>query len=276
MRIDAHQHFWRYNAERDAWITDDMRVIRRDFLPADLEPELEACAMGGCIAVQADQSLEETRFLLELAERNPFIGGVVGWVDLRSAGLRSELERLHGEKWLCGVRHIAQAEDDDFLTRAGVVRGIGMLQEFGLTYDILIHPRQLPAAIALVEQLPEQRFVVDHIAKPAIRTGELMPWARRIEEMAGHPNAWCKVSGLVTEADWQHWRPEQLRPYLDVVFGAFGPDRLMFGSDWPVCLLAASYADVYGVIEDYAADLPEREKAGLFGLNAARFYGLDP
>lgn len=275
MRIDAHQHFWRFNAERDAWITDDMRVIRRDFLPADLEPELEACAMDGCIAVQADQSLDETRFLLELAGHNPFITGVVGWFDLRSAGLRSDLERLSGQKRLCGVRHIAQAEDDDFLTRPDVVRGISALHEFGLTYDILIHPRQLPAAIALAGQLPEQRFVVDHIAKPAIRTGELTPWAGLIEELAGHPNVWCKVSGLVTEADWQHWRPEQLRPYLDVVFDAFGPHRLMFGSDWPVCLLAASYADVYGVLEDYAADLSEDENAGLFGLNAARFYGLD-
>jgi L-fuconolactonase len=275
MRIDAHQHFWQYHPVRDAWITDDMSVIRRDFLPADLEPELAAAGMDGCIAVQADQSPKETRFLLDLADRNPFIRGVVGWADLRAGDLREQLARLTGEDRLCGIRHIVQAEPDDFLTQPDVVRGIGMLGEFGLAFDILIYPRQLPAAFALVERLPQQRFVIDHMAKPEIRAGKLEPWAARMKELAGHPNVWCKVSGLVTEADWRDWRPAQMRPYLDSVFDAFGPDRLMFGSDWPVCLLAAGYRDVLRLVDEYAGGLSTGERNGLFGLNALRFYGLD-
>ena len=274
MRIDAHQHFWRYDPVRDSWITDAMSVIRRDFLPADLEPVLADNGMGGCVAVQADQSIDETRFLLDLAEQHPFIRGVVGWVDLRAPDLAQQLDRLADEKRLCGIRHIAQAEDDDFLTRADVVRGIGMLHGSGLSYDILIYPRQMPAARSLVERLPEQRFVIDHMAKPEIRNGAIEPWAGHMKAIAEHSNVWCKVSGLVTEADWRHWRPAQMRPYLDVVFDAFGPERLMFGSDWPVCLLAANYADVLGLVTEYTGGLEPEERDGLFGMNAVRFYGL--
>jgi len=274
MRIDAHQHFWRYDPVRDSWITDEMSAIRRDFLPADLAPVLAASGMDGCVAVQADQSTHETRFLLDLAERNPFVRGVVGWIDLRAPDLARQLDLLADEKSLCGLRHIAQAEDDDFLARPAVVRGIGMLHGYGLTYDILIFPRQLPAAHALVESLPDQRFVIDHMAKPEIRNGVIEPWAGHMKAIAENPNVWCKVSGLVTEADWRHWRPAQMRPYLDVVFDAFGPERLMFGSDWPVCLLAANHADVLGLVTDYAGGLETEEREGLFGMNAVRFYGL--
>ncbi|MDE3129255.1 MAG: amidohydrolase family protein [Gemmatimonadota bacterium] len=277
MRLDAHQHFWRFDPVRDAWITPDMAAIRRDFLPADLAPALAAAGMDGCIAVQADQSEAETRFLLDLAREHDFIRGVVGWVDLRAADLDRRLAELSANPKLRGVRHIAQSEPDDFLGRDDVVRGIGRLPEFGLTYDILVYERQLPSAIALADRLPEQRFVVDHLAKPRIREGALEPWATHVRELARRPNVWCKVSGMVTEADWRHWTPAGLRPYLDVAFEAFGPERLMFGSDWPVCLVAAPYAHVLGAVEEYAAacELPAHDHQAIFGGNAARFYGLD-
>src|SRR5262252_8202766 len=218
-----------------------MRAIRRDFLPADLAPVLAASGIDGCVAVQADQSEAETRFLLDCARQHPFIKGVVGWVDLRSPRLDATLDALSREPRLRGVRHIAQAEPDDFLTRDDVVRGIGQLGRFGLAYDILVYERQLPAALTLTARLPDQRFVVDHLAKPSIKTGALEPWAGHLRELARRPNVWCKISGLVTEADWTGWRPEHLRPYLDVAFEAFGAGRVMFGSDWPVCLVAAPY-----------------------------------
>lgn len=274
MRIDAHQHFWRHDPERDTWITDEMAVLRRDFLPEELGPLLAGNHVDGTVAIQADQSEEETRFLLELATAHPFILGVVGWVDLLAPDLGQRLE--HFTRWdrFRGVRHIAQAEADDYLARDDVIRGIGTLRNFGLTYDILVYPRQLPAALSLVRALPEQPFVVDHLAKPLIAEGMMEPWARQMREMAGHPNAWCKVSGLVTEARWTGWRPEDFRPYLDVVLEAFGPERLMFGSDWPVCLLAGEYEAVLALAEDYFRQLNSGERAGLFGGNAATFYGL--
>lgn len=274
MRIDAHQHFWHYDPVRDSWITDEMSVLQRDLLPEHLEPELAEQGIDGSVAVQADQSEDETRFLLQLAERHPFVVGVVGWVDLRAADVAERLEHFSRFERLCGVRHIAQAEPDDFLARKDVVRGIGALGDFGLTYDILVFAHQLPAATSLVEKLPDQQFVVDHLAKPRIREGELEPWAAQMSELASHPNVWCKVSGLVTEADWSRWCAEDIRPYLDVVFEAFGPDRLMFGSDWPVCLLAASYRRVKELIDEYAACLSTAERSKLFGGNAVRFYGL--
>jgi L-fuconolactonase len=274
MRIDAHQHFWRFNPERDAWITYEMRAIRRDFLPGDLNVALAANGFDGCVAVQADQSMAETQFLLGLARQHPFIKGVVGWVDLRSRRVDEEVETLANDHRLRGVRHVAQAEPDDFLMREDVMRGIRCLGRAGLTYDILIHERQLPAAMALTARLPDQSFVVDHLAKPRIKAGALEPWATHLRELARRPNVCCKISGLVTEADWNGWRPEHLRPYLDVAFEAFGPNRVMFGSDWPVCLIAAPYARVLGVITDYAAALSATERDALFGGNATRFYGL--
>lgn len=251
-----------------------MRAIRRDFLPADLEPTLAANAIDGCIAVQADQSEQETWFLLDLARRHSFIKGVVGWVDLLSPRLEASLDMLATDARLRGVRHVAQGEADDFLAREDVIEGIGRLGRAGLTYDILIVARQLPAALTLTSRLPDQPFVIDHLAKPPIKDRALEPWATAMRELARRPNVCCKVSGLVTEADWHHWRADDLTPYLDVAFEAFGPDRLMFGSDWPVCLVAAPYARVLETIADYAAALSASEREALFGGTAARFYGL--
>jgi L-fuconolactonase len=277
MRLDAHQHFWHYDPARDTWITDEMAVLKRDFLPDELRVELEANRVDGSIAVQAAQSEEETRFLLDLASRHPFIKGVIGWVDLCAEDISERLARFSREEKLCGFRHIVQAEPDDrFMLRDDFSRGIAALKEFGFTYDILIYERQLPAAIELVERHPEQRFILDHIAKPRIRERIISPWAERIRAIARHPNVYCKVSGLVTEADWRGWRRDDFRPYLDVVFEAFGPERVMFGSDWPVCLLAASYRQVVELIETYMESLTVEEKAGIFGKNAARVYGVKP
>ena len=276
MKIDAHQHFWRFDPVRDSWITEEMTAIRRDFLPGDLEPLLQARGIEGCVAVQADQSEAETEFLLQLAHDHFFIWGVVGWVDLLGPTLKERLEHFSRFKRFRGVRHIAQAESDHFLARGDVVHRLGMLQDFGLTYDILIYPQQLPAALSLARRLPDQPFVLDHLAKPLIREGKLEPWASLVRELAKHPNVWCKVSGMVTEADWDGWRQEDMHPFLDVVFEAFGPDRLMFGSDWPVCLLAAGYQEVFGLVDRYATSLSPTEREGLFGGNAAAFYGLAP
>jgi len=274
MRIDAHQHFWRFDAGRDRWITDEMRAIRRDFLPGDLEGTLAANNFDGCVAVQADQSDDETRFLLDLADRHRFVKAVVGWVDLRSRRLGATLDALASRPKLRGIRHVAQAEPDDFLEQDDVIHGIREVGRAGLTYDLLIVERQLPAALALTAQLPDQPFVLDHLAKPRIRDRAIEPWATRMREFARRPNVSCKISGLVTEADWTGWRPEHLRPYLDVAFEAFGADRVLFGSDWPVCLVAAPYDRVLGVIVAYAGALSESERDALFGGNAMRVYGL--
>lgn len=274
MRVDSHQHFWHYEPDRDTWITEEMSVLRRDFLADDLGSQLAAHGFDGSVAVQADQSEEETRFLLDIAKQYPFVLGVVGWVDLCAGDIEERLQYFSGFERLCGVRHVAQAEADDFLAREDVVRGIGLLQDFNLTYDILVYAQQLPAALALVERLPDQHFVVDHAAKPRIRDGEISSWASRMRELASHTNVWCKVSGLVTEADWGGWSSEIFRPYLDVLFEAFHSDRLMFGSDWPVCGLAASYSQVVELIEDYASQLSPTDRDGLFGGNAVGFYGL--
>ena len=274
MRIDSHQHFWRYDPVRDSWITEEMSKLKRDFLPEDLAPLLDAQELSGTIAVQADQSEKETEFLLELAENHPFIVGVVGWVDLLAPTLVERLEHFSQFDRFCGVRHVAQAEADNFLARDDVARGIEMLREYNLTYDILVYPHQLPAALSLVEKLPDSSFVVDHLAKPRIREGKLEPWATLLRAMAQYPNVWCKLSGLVTEANWDRWSQEDIRPYLDVVFEAFGPDRIMFGSDWPVCLLAASYHEVQDLVEGYVTSLSVFERDKLFGGNAAAFYGL--
>ena len=274
-RIDAHQHFWRYNRKRDAWITDSMSRLRRDYLPEDLKEELNRADVDASIAVQADQSEAETGFLLDLARRHPFIAGVVGWVDLRARDLCERLESYSRFEKLRGYRHIAQSEPDDrFLMRDDVARGIGALRRHGFTYDILIYPRQMPAALELMARLPDQRFVIDHAAKPAIRTKEIGAWANHLRAMASNPLAFCKVSGLITEADWQNWRAEDFKPYLDVVFEAFGTDRLLFGSDWPVCLLAGTYQQVKGLVADYMKGLPASEQEKVFGANAERFYSL--
>jgi L-fuconolactonase len=275
MRLDAHQHFWQYNPAEHVWMTDAMAALKRDFLPLDLKPLLAASGFDGCIAVQARQSLEETRWLLELAEEHAFIKGVVGWVDLCSPELPKQLERLAGNARLVGVRHVVQDEPDDaFMLRPDFRRGIARLAENGLIYDLLIYPRQLRAAVRLVREFPDQRFVLDHIAKPAIAEGMLEPWATELRELARSSNVTCKLSGMVTEAKWRQWRAEDFRRYLDVVFDAFGAERLMIGSDWPVCTLAGDYAGVVGIVMEYVAQLPAEQRDGVLGDNCARVYGI--
>ncbi len=277
MRIDAHQHFWKYDQREYGWIDESMAALRRDFLPADLKPELERSGFQGCIAVQARQTLEETRWLLELAEQAPFILGVVGWVDLRSPRLRIELELLAGKSKLVGVRHIVQSDPDErFLLQPDFLRGIAMLEEFDLAYDILIYAKHLPVAAEFVARFPRQRFVLDHLAKPPIKDGAVDVWAHGIREMAAHPNVYAKVSGLVTEADWQAWTCEDLQPYLDAAFEYFGPKRLMIGSDWPVCTVAAPYSRVIDVVKDYIGKYAEEEREAVLGRNAAKFWRLKP
>jgi L-fuconolactonase len=274
LTIDSHQHFWRFNAARDAWITDEMRVLRRDYLPEDLAPELENHGIDATIAVQADQSEDETRFLLALADRNPFIAGVVGWVDLRADDLSQRLEDYSQFDKLRGFRHIVQAEDDRFLLRKDFQLGVSKLAEFGFTYDILIYARQLPAAVEFVNSLSDQPFVLDHIAKPNLAAHEIVQWERHIRAVAANPNVMCKVSGMVTEADWNNWSADLFQPYLEVVWDAFGVERLMFGSDWPVCLLAGSYGQVKQLADDFLDGRSEAKRNAFFGDNTARFYGL--
>lgn len=277
MNIDSHQHFWRYDPVRDAWITDAMAVLKHDFLPEHLTAQLTTNGMDASIAVQADQSETETMFLLDLAEKNKRVAGVVGWVDLRSPHVAERLEHFSHFSKLRGFRHIAQAEPEDrFLVREDFITGVAQLRPFGFTYDILVYPKQLPAAIELVTRLPEQRFVIDHLAKPEIKVGKTEPWAAQMRKIAQNKNVFCKVSGLVTEADWKHWKPDDFKPYLDVAFDAFGPDRLMFGSDWPVCLLAATYGQVKQLIDSYVKDFSQADREKIFGGNATRFYGLKP
>lgn len=275
MRIDSHQHFWQYNAVRHSWITEEMSLLKRDFMPGDLDDERKANNIDATIAVQADQSEEETLFLLQLAQRNASIAGVIGWLDLCSPHAPKRLKFFSQFDKLCGLRHIAQDEPDErFLVRADFLRGIASLREFGFTYDILIYPEQLPAALELVAHFPEQKFVIDHIAKPEIKRRSRSGWAVLMQNIAAKPNVYCKLSGLVTEADWKNWKKEDFRPYLDVVFDAFGPKRLMFGSDWPVCLLGASYQQVVEIVEDYVQDCAADIKDKIFGRNAAEFYQL--
>lgn len=276
MRVDAHQHFWHYTPEEYGWIGEEMAAIRRDFLPEDLLPHLQGAGIEATVAVQARETLEETRWLLGLADRHPFIRGVVGWVDLTDPALPVALADLSRHPRLRGVRHVVQDEPDDrYLLRPEVLRGLGALGEFGLTYDLLLRPRHLGVAHEVVAALPDQPFVLDHLAKPPIARGELHPWAEDLRRLAALPTVYCKLSGMVTEADWRSWRPEDLRPYLDVALEAFGPRRLMIGSDWPVCTVAGSYERVMGVVIDYVAALSPTEREGILGGNAARFYGLE-
>lgn len=275
MRVDSHQHFWQYNPVRDAWITDEMAALKRDFLPSDLVPELRANRIEACVAVQADQSENETLYLLELAEQHPQIAGVVGWVNLLDENVGQRLEYFSHFRKLRGLRHVVQAEPDDrFLMRKDFLRGVAMLSRFDFTYDILIYARHLPVAQEFVEQFPRQKFVLDHIAKPQIRARELNSWSLGIRAIAKHDNVWCKVSGLVTEADWKRWTLDDFRPYLDTVFEAFGVDRVMYGSDWPVCLLGGGYGKIKAVIDDYIQSFSASDKEKILGGNAVRFYGL--
>ncbi len=276
MRIDAHQHFWVYNASEYGWIDESMAILRRDFLPGDLKPELEKAGFRGCVSVQARQSLQETNWLLQLAEEWPFIVGVVGWVDLRSPQIHYELQTLKKNSMLVGVRHIVQSEpDDNFLLRPEFLRGVSMLEEFDLAYDILIYEKHLPVAAEFVRRFPRQRFVLDHLAKPRIRDNIVRPWEEEIRKLAAFPNVYCKLSGLVTEAHWREWNSEQLTPYLDVALECFGADRLMIGSDWPVCTVAASYLRTMEIVERYIESCPAEVREKVLGGNAQHFYKLE-
>ena len=275
MHIDAHQHFWLYNTAEYEWIDDSMAGLRRNFQPDDLKPELDHNNFQGSIVVQTRQTLEETRWLLDLADRFPWILGVVGWVDLRAPDVRSQLKVLSRNPKLVGIRHIVQSEPDDrFLLQPDFLRGISTLEEFDLAYDILIYTRHLSVAAEFVERFPRQRFVLDHLAKPPIKSGNIDSWAQGISRLAAFPNVFCKLSGLVTEADWRHWQPQHIIPFLDVAFESFGPNRLMIGSDWPVCLVATSYAKVVKVVKDYLLQKKPDCRERVLGDNAQRFWCL--
>jgi L-fuconolactonase len=275
VRLDSHQHFWRYDPTHHAWMTDQMGTLKRDYLPDELLPLLKAIAFDGCIAVQARQMAEETEWLLQLAGEHPFIRGVVGWVDLLSPTVRGQLKKMAANPKLVGVRHVLQDEPDDrFMLRPEFLRGIGRLAEHELAYDLLIFPRHLPVAVDLVRRFPLQKFVLDHIAKPPIREGLLSPWQEDLRRLADHPNVACKLSGMVTEAAWKSWRPEDLQRYLDVVVGAFGTSRVMIGSDWPVCTLSGDYASTMNVVLDYVGRFPAPVQEQILGATCARFYAL--
>jgi L-fuconolactonase len=271
--IDSHQHFWNYNPVRDAWITDEMKIIQRNFLPNDLAPVYKQNNVAGCVAVQADQSETETEFLLSLANDHDFILGVVGWVDLRSDSLEGRLQYFGSFKKLKGFRHIAQSEQNGFLISQKFERGIEFLTAHNFTYDILIYPHQLQDAIALVRKHPQQKFVVDHLAKPVIREKEFDSWAMNIKNLAVQPNVYCKLSGMTTEAK-KEWTNEDFRAYLDFAINQFGTSRVMYGSDWPVCLVAATYRQQLNIIEEYFKPFSESEKHLIMNENAVRFYNL--
>ncbi|MFN0128125.1 MAG: amidohydrolase family protein [Verrucomicrobiales bacterium] len=276
MNIDSHHHFWKYSAAEYPWIDDSMTALRRDFLPDNLKRELDHADIHGVVSVQARQTVGETEWLLSLAEQHHFIKGVVGWVPLAHAGVRSVIEGFAPNPKLKAIRHVVQGEPDDrFILGADFNRGISLLKDFGLAYDILIFERHLPPSIEFVDRHPKQVFVLDHVAKPRIKDNAIEPWRKNMKEMARRENVYCKVSGMVTEADYKKWSEEQLRPYFDVVLEAFGPKRLMFGTDWPVCLVAASYVRWVELVHRFADKLSAAEREWLFGKTAMQAYKLE-
>jgi L-fuconolactonase len=275
MTIDSHQHFWKYDPVKHAWIDDEMAVIRKDFLPSDLKKVYDENAVDGCVAVQADQTLAETDFLLHLAESNNYIKGVVGWVDLKDSEVDGILERYHSHKKIKGWRHIVQGEaDHNFLIRPDFLNGISYLEKYDYAYDILIFPHQLGATLEFVKKFPNQKFVIDHMAKPYIKDGFFDGWAVLMKEIAKHENVFCKMSGMITEADYKQWSAEQLHSYMLLVLEAFGPERIMFGSDWPVSLVAGNYTQVKNVVTDFITSLSTPEQNAIMGANAIDFYNL--
>ncbi|MEJ8844125.1 amidohydrolase family protein [Lacibacter sp. H375] len=272
--IDTHQHFWKYDPVNYSWINDDMQVIRKDFLPGDLAVVVNEHKLTGTIAVQADQTEEETDWLLKLAGNNDFIQGVVGWVDLRSSNIDDRLQHYQQFKKLKGFRHVLQGEEPSFMLQKDFLKGISKLNQFGFAYDILIFPQHLEAALQLVAQFPQQRFVVDHVAKPYIKDGKIDEWKTGMKQLAQHSNVYCKISGMVTEADWKNWTAGQLKPYIDVVADSFGLDRIMYGSDWPVCLVASSYKKWLQTVKDYFNSYSAEEQEKVFSGNAIKFYNL--
>jgi L-fuconolactonase len=275
MRLDGHQHFWIYNADDYVWMNDQMNVLRRDYLPDQLRANLQVIGFDGSIAVQARQMVAETAWLLELADRHSFIRGVVGWVDFESKELDQQLQQYGAHPLFKGVRELVHDMPDvNYASSDLHVRAIEKLARFNLTYDLLLKPPHIRPAIELVRRFPNQPFVVDHIAKPDIAAGMRSPWQQDIESLARFDNVCCKLSGMVTEARWKHWHPEDFRPYLDTMLEAFAPSRLMIGSDWPVCALSGNYEEVMGVVIDYIGSLAADERDAILGGTCARFYGV--
>jgi L-fuconolactonase len=273
MKLDSHQHFWKYNETDYSWIGENMTVLKKDFLPADLEKELQDVGFDGSIAVQARQSMEETLWLLELASKYSYIKGVVGWVDLCSPKVERQLAELSKNPKLVGVRHVIHDEpDDNFIKRLDFQHGISLLSKYNLTYDLLIFPKHLRLASELVKKFPNQKFVLDHIAKPDIKNKILLPWSDDINQLAQFSNVFCKLSGMVTEADWTNWKSTDFKYFLDVVFKSFGDDRLMIGSDWPVCTIAGSYKKVVSIVTEYLNEFGEETRQKVIGENCRKFY----
>jgi L-fuconolactonase len=275
MKIDTHQHFWKYNDRDYVWMSANMDKLRKDHMPTDLLPLIDAAGISATVAVQARQCLEESTWLLNLADKYPFIRGVVGWVDLSSDRVVEQLEQFVQHPKFRGVRHVVHDEpDDEFMLRESFLDGLSRLKRFGLTYDLLLFPRHLPIACEVVKRFPDQPFVLDHIAKPPVRAGEMEPWKRDLKRLAAFPNVFCKLSGLVTEARWDSWKAQDFEPYLDVVLNSFGPHRLMIGSDWPVCTLAADYGSVIQMEAAYISRLSEDEQRAILEDNPVGFYSL--
>lgn len=275
LRIDAHQHFWKFDPVRDSWINEEMKLIQRDFLPSDLQPVLQQNGIEGSVVVQSDQSATENEFQLQNANNNEFIKGVVGWVDLQSDNIKEQLQELSRYKKLKGFRHVLQSEPDPaFMMRPDFLRGISCLRQFNYTYDILIYPKHLSYAKQMVAAFPDQPFVIDHLAKPFIKDGIIEDWKRDMVAIAQHENVSCKISGMVTEANWKQWKKEDFRPYLDVAFEVFGSKRILFGSDWPVCLVAASYEKMLDIVQDYISEFTTQEQSDFWSGNAVSFYNL--
>lgn len=274
MRIDSHQHFWKYNPQTYSWIPDEMSVIRKDFTPEDLQPLLKENGFSGCVSVQADQSEAETETLLKLASEHDFIKGIVGWVDLSSEGVEDRLKYFSKNAFLKGIRHTVWDEKGEFMTAPDFQHGISLLANLGLTYDILAFDYQLASAVELVQEFPRQKFVLDHMGKPGISGKPDEEWVKNIKLLGGCPNVWCKISGLVTEAPNFSWETSDFTPFLEIVTEAFGVDRLMFGSDWPVCLSAAGYKEVIESVEKFFSSYSREDKEKIFGGNAADFYNL--
>jgi len=275
MVIDSHVHFWKYNKKDLPWIDGNMKILQKNYLPSDIELTLKRNNVDGCIALQAAPSELETRFLAELANTHPYVKGVIGWTDLRADDVEKKLAELKAYPAIAGIRHIVQDEADDFLYDEKFRAGISMLKEFGFTYDILIYPRQISAAVDFVKMFPGQTFILDHCAKPDIDKKEMDQWRKGITDLAMFPNVSCKVSGLITEADWKNWSPADFYPYLDVVFEAFGIQRVMFGSDWPVMLLSGIYVQWKSLLEKYMERFLPEDRDQFFGLNAVRTYGIN-
>lgn len=272
--IDTHQHFWKYNSTDFGWVTDDMQVLRKDYLPDELEVILKNNQVNGCIAVQADQSETETNFLLELAASNSFISGVVGWIDLRNQFLDERLQHYNQFPKLKGFRHILQSEEPAFMLQDEFLNGINLLQKYNFTYDILIYPKHLAAALELAKQFPQQSFVIDHMAKPNVNHKEIHEWEKGIRAISNCANVYCKLSGLVTEANWQTLTNQDLVPYINIIVQAFGIDRIMFGSDWPVCLLASTYDRWLSVVKNFFSEYTIADQEKIFSQNAINFYNL--